>query len=225
MPPENSKTPPKTPGNGQGAPPIDSAGSEPQDTDARAAASVDADAAMPTEVAELAASCVRFNIQKYGIELDFSPETLGILDQYVRDGRAELAVKPSLLPLVEASIGAYFGEVVRRTMGGEWRLGREHADWRLGLRHVYLSFNPIGIAREALLGEDAGEMGSAFVVEEADRERIDERLKAAPDVAEQDYYLPSVRFEALQIVVDTLRALAEERDEGSVVYDASDYDD
>ncbi|MEO9254668.1 MAG: hypothetical protein ABI305_03955, partial [Tepidiformaceae bacterium] len=76
---------------------------------------------MPGNVAELCASCVRFVAAKYGVPLDFTPDTLSIVDQYVRDARAEVMAKPMSLPLVEASVGAYVGEVIRRVHHGLWR--------------------------------------------------------------------------------------------------------
>ena len=47
----------------------------------------------PQAVADLAASCVRFVERRYGVTLDFSPDTLSLLDQYVRDARGERGEK------------------------------------------------------------------------------------------------------------------------------------
>ena len=74
--------------------------------------------APPAAVAELYASFLRFAASKYRVPLDFTEDTLPIVDQYVKDARAEITIRPETLNLVAASIGAYLGEVVRRRFGG-----------------------------------------------------------------------------------------------------------
>src|SRR5262245_46288018 len=106
---------------------------------------------MPMAVVELAAACVRFVSSKSKVPLDFTPETLSLLDQYVRDARTEVASNPAALELLQASIGAYLGEVIRRAHGGLWDATGEHDGWRILMTSVFLSFNPVGMAREALL--------------------------------------------------------------------------
>src|ERR1700732_2956396 len=85
----------------------------------------------PPAVAELAASCARFVHAKYGVPLDGTSDTLSLLDQYVRDARRDLVVKPEALDLLEASIGAYLGEVMRRALGGMWFATGDYDGWRL----------------------------------------------------------------------------------------------
>src|SRR5258706_7254899 len=74
----------------------------------------------PDKIAELAASAVRFVASKYKFELDFTSDTLSFIDQYVRDARSELLVKPEALDLLAATIGTYLGEVMRRAFGAGW---------------------------------------------------------------------------------------------------------
>jgi hypothetical protein len=74
----------------------------------------------PSQVVELSAACARYILTKYKVPLDGTPDTLSLVDQYVRDARAEIAVRPEAAALIAASIGAYFGEVVKRAFGAEW---------------------------------------------------------------------------------------------------------
>src|SRR6476646_9107317 len=103
----------------------------------------------PEHVAELAASCARFVHAKYRVPLDGTSDTLSLLDQYVRDARADIEAKPDTLELLVASIGAYLGEVMRRAFGGTWFAVGDYDGWRLDMRRVFLTFNPLGMAREA----------------------------------------------------------------------------
>ena len=108
----------------------------------------------PDAVLERAASCVRFVLTSLKIELDFTPETLSLVDHWL--GTAREAADETIEPLIVEAAGAYFGEVVRRTLpGARWRVAPKAAEWRIELDHVFLSFNPIGVAIEALASDDA----------------------------------------------------------------------
>jgi hypothetical protein len=55
-------------------------------------------------------------------------------------------------------------------------------------------------------------------------EVIRQRLSAMPEVDEDEYYLPSTRFDVINVVVDTLRARAEDSGTGDVEFGPEDYD-
>jgi hypothetical protein len=165
----------------------------------------DAVADPPAVVAELAAACVRFVATRYGIRLDFMPETLSVLDQWVRDARDELKERPELVELVQSSAGGYLGEVVRRTFGGNWITEGDHAGWRLCMSTVFCAFNPVGLVREALMLGEAEGWHAHFELDPGEKELIEARLAALPEVGEDEYYAPSTRFDVVNIVVDALR--------------------
>jgi hypothetical protein len=165
----------------------------------------DATADPPARIAELAAACVRFVAQRYGVMPDFTPDTLSLVDQWIRDARKELATRPELEAIITTSAGAYLGEVVRRAFGGQWFCDGDEDGWRLYLSTVYLAFNPIGMAREALLLEEADGWHAHFELDPGEREGIEARLAALPEVTDDEYYAPSTRFDVVNIVVDALR--------------------
>ena len=102
----------------------------------------------PDAVLERAASCVRFVLATLKIELDFTPETLSLVDHWL--GTAREAADDTIEPLIVEAAGAYFGEVVRRALpGARWHVAPKAVEWRIELDHVFLSFNPIGVAIEA----------------------------------------------------------------------------
>jgi len=181
------------------------------------------DAPPPPAVAELAAACARFVASKYKVPLDFEPDTLSLVDQYVRDSRAELAVKPEAIDLIQASIGAYLGEVMRRAFGATWFCEGDHDGWRLDFTYVFLTFNPIGMAREALsLAAQDGWHGF-LESDPGEREFLETRLKLIGDVDEEEFYAPSTRFDVVEIAVDTLRAKMESDGNGDVTFGPDDY--
>jgi hypothetical protein len=180
----------------------------------------------PLAVMHLASACIRYVATRYGVELDFTPETLSFVDQWVRDARAELQRRPEAADLVQGTAGAYLGEVIRRTFGGTWILpGDEgdHAGWRLGLATVYCAFNPIGMVREAVTLAPADGWHAHFELDPGEQEEIEQRLAALPPVDDEEYYAPSTRFDVVWIMVDALHAAMQARGLSDVVFSADDY--
>ena len=183
----------------------------------------------PGPVAELIAACNRFIASKYKVALDGTPLTLSLLDQYVRDAREAVRERPESIDLVAPAIGAYLGEVMRQTFGATWSLPAEeinadHDAWRLCFKQVYLAFNPIGLARESLTMSESEGWNAHLTLDPGEADEIRERLSAMPEVDEDEYYLPSTRFDVINVVVDTLRARAEEAGTADVEFAPEDYD-
>jgi hypothetical protein len=174
-------------------------------------------------VAELAAACTRFVAQRYGVMPDFTPETLSLVDQWIRDAHQELRTRPEAEELVQSAAGAYLGEVIRRQFGARWFAEGDHAGWRLYLTTVYCAFNPIGMAREALLRAPAEGWHAHFELDPGERESIEARLAALPEVDEDEYYAPTTRFDVVHLVVETLRESMRARGLGDVRFTQDDY--
>ncbi len=168
---------------------------------------------------------MRFVTARYGIALDYQPETLSLVDQWIRDARSDLGKgeKPEAIDLAQATTGAYFGEVVRRWFGARWVAGGEHATWRLCLSNVYCAFNPIGMMREALLLASAEGWQAHLELHPEDREATAARLRALPHASDDEYYAPTTRFDVLCIVVDSLRGAMRSRGLAGVRFTPDDY--
>jgi hypothetical protein len=178
----------------------------------------------PQEILELSASCVGYVRAAVGVGLDFTPETLPLLDHYLVTARQEVLVKPDLLPLLSRVVGAYFGEVVRGMIGGFWEIPPNVHDWRLCARPVFLWFNPVGIAYDALLrGAEHDGPRSHLRVAPEDRIAVEQRLAAVPPVPEDEFYLLSTRLEAIEVAVELLHARMVESGYGETEFDLSDY--
>jgi hypothetical protein len=177
----------------------------------------------PPQVAELAAACLRFVAARYGAALDFNPDTLSFVDHWVRDARADVLERPEAAEIVQASAGAYLGEVIRRTFGGRWVAEGSHAEWRLELERVYCWFNPIGMVREALRLDAAEGWHAHFELDPAESEAMEQRLAALPAATSDEYYAPSTRFDVVSILFDALRAGMRARGLADVRFTAEDY--
>ena len=177
----------------------------------------------PAAVAELSASCARFVHAKYGVPLDGTSDTLSFLDQYVRDARAELREDDPKLDLLSATIGSYLGEVIRRAFGGNWFATGEYDGWRLDMTRVYLTFNPLGMAREALTLGAAEGWHAHLEMDDAEKDEVERRLEALPAVSDEEFYLPSTRFDVVSLAVEALRAKMIAEGTGDVVFTPDDY--
>jgi hypothetical protein len=178
----------------------------------------------PPAVAELCAACMRFVASKYKVPLDGTPDTLSLVDQYVREGREAIKERPETLDLVAPAVGAYLGEVMRQEFGAEWLAEGSYDLWRLYFTNVYLAFNPLGMAREALTMTPAEGWHAHLELDPGEREEIEQRLQAMPEVPEDEYYLPTTRIDVITAVVETLRARSEQQGTSDVTFTRADYD-
>jgi hypothetical protein len=186
----------------------------------------------PAFVVDLARSCVEFVRRAVGVELDFTQDTLSVLDHYARAARSEAAERPEALHLVASAIAAYFGEVIRRQHAAFWHLpGDEMASAELRFEDVFLSFSPFAFACSAMgwnpTGDGAEDLGpdAGLSIEEEERDEVAEHLARSPPVTEDEYTLLTTRMEVIQIVADQLRARALSRGLGDVRFDEADYED
>lgn len=181
--------------------------------------------AIPPAVDELARSCLRFVHAALGFELDFSHETLPLLDHYLVEAREQIAARPEAAPLVAQSLGAYFGQVLAVELSGFWRApGPDPHAWLLCLQPVFLAVNPIGISYDVLFSGARHDGPSAELrVGRADREFVEQRLQALPPEREEDYYTFATRFDALHIVADALAGQMQIHGLEDISFEMSDY--
>lgn len=180
----------------------------------------------PEQIVELGEATRDYVVRALGVELDYTPETLPLLDHYLREARANVRERPELAELVTRSAGAYFGEVVRRTMPCFWRLPSDDAgDWQLCCEDVYLAFNPVAFAWDALFeSTDHAGPSSELVLDREDGEALERRLAALPPVSEDEYWLLATRFEVLEMAADQARQELKRAGLENVSYGPADYE-
>jgi hypothetical protein len=179
----------------------------------------------PDVIRDLALSCRNYVAANLGVELDFSRETLPLLDHYLATVRGEVAERDELRRLIVHAAGAYFGEVVRHTIGGFWRMPSPNVhDWAVCARPVFLWLNPMAAAYDALAaGQDHDGPRSDLRVAPEYRGAVAERLAALPPASEDEYYLLSTRLEAAEIAADALRAQMSAAGYEDQEFDEQDY--
>jgi hypothetical protein len=87
--------------------------------------------------------------------LDGSVASLAVVDHYLAQAREE--TRAPILALLAAGAGAYFGELVRRHVGGVWLGdGRDPRHLRLVLSPAFVYFAPVDVAFAAVLADEPG---------------------------------------------------------------------
>lgn len=169
--------------------------------------------------------CLEYVLRGLGFGLDFTPETLSVLDHYLADARRALDDNPALAGLVAPAAGAYFGQVLVVHANAFWNVpaANQH-DWSVCFRTAFLSINPIGVGYDALYGGEAHDgPRSDLRVAASDRVYVDRRLASAPPLPENEYFLLTTRFEALEVVLDALHAKMHDEGYEGTEYTEEDY--
>jgi len=160
--------------------------------------------AVPERVREYADQAVAYVRRALGVTLEYDSDTLPLLDHYLRtvpDGQA------ATLQLVVATSGAYFGEVVRRRLGGRWDTTGEEADWRVVLP-TGLNFSPTGFVASAIAQADLEDLDSELDAPPRMRPYVQQALQRMGEVSIEDYYSLCGRLDTLEHVHEVLVAVA-----------------
>ena len=160
--------------------------------------------AVPAKVREYAEQAVEYVRRALGVTLEYDSDTLPLLDHYLRTVAGE---KAETAHLVIATSGAYFGEVVRRRLGGRWELGEEEGQWRVVLP-TGLNFAPAGFVAAAIAMADLDDLDSEFDAPPRMRPYVQRALERMGEVSIEDYYSLCGRLDTLEHVHEVLVAVA-----------------
>ncbi|HEX3773712.1 MAG TPA: hypothetical protein VHV51_04555 [Polyangiaceae bacterium] len=180
----------------------------------------------PEAIADYVSACLEYVRRALNVELDFTPETLPLLDHYGTLARETIRERPELEPLITRAAGAYFGEVVRARLGGFWRVPTINVhDWAICSNVVFLWFNPIGIAYDAVFsGTEHDGPRSQLRVAPEDHEFLAQRLASLPPLPEDEYFSFSTRFETIEVAIEALHARLVEGGYGDSEFSEADYE-
>jgi hypothetical protein len=162
------------------------------------------DDAVPARVREYADQVVSYVRNAIGVTLEYDSNTLPLLDHYLRNVPEG---QPQTIQLVIATAGAYFGEVVRRQLGGRWELATEDIEWRMVLP-TGLNFAPAGFVAAAIARADLDDLDSEFDAPPRMRPYVQQALERMGEVSIEDYYSLCGRLDTLEHVHEVLVAVA-----------------
>ena len=164
------------------------------------------------------------NVQQViGVEPDFTPETLPLVDQYMRQLPADSPAE--VVELVLATVGCYFGEVVRRLLNGRWAItGDAHDRWRVELINCYFHFRPVGMTGEVYSRGTDERYDGVFSTRDEVWEGLSLALAGATPMPEDEYYSLAGRVDVLELAVDWLTGRELATGEPPRTYTAEDYE-
>jgi hypothetical protein len=161
----------------------------------------------PEPVREYAGQAVAYVERAIGVPLEYDSDTLPVLDHYLRSVPAQ---RPATRDLIVTTAGAYFGEVIRRRLGGGWDLAAgDPAGWRLVLPSG-LSFSPAGLVAAAIELDDVTDLDASFDVPPQLRPHLEDVLSRMAEVTVETFYSLCGRFDTLEHIQSVLLAIAAE---------------
>jgi len=170
------------------------------------------DDAVPPRVREYAEQVVTYVRNALGVTLEYDSDTLPVLDHYLRT--VESGAQVATLQLVITTAGAYFGEVVRRRLGGRWELaggpdseGGKEVEWRMVLP-TGLNFQPAGIVAAAIAQADLDDLDSEIDAPPRMKVHVEQALARMGEVSVDDYYSLCGRLDTLEHIHEVLVAVA-----------------
>jgi len=180
------------------------------------------DEEMPGRVGDLAEMARKGAEHVTGVEPDYTPETLPLLDQYLREVPPDATEE--VKQLIVASTGCYYGEVLRRLLKGRWAVPSGAPEsWRVELSSCFLYFHPVGMAGEVYTRGQDPEYDGAFATTDELHETLAEALAAAAPVSEDEYYSLAGRVDILQLAADWLTGQSLAVHKKAVHYSADNY--
>jgi hypothetical protein len=173
---------------------------------------------------------------------ELGPTALAFVDHHLSLARDE--TREPIVSLVAANAGAWFGELIRREIGGTWiGDGNEPRTLRLLLEPAFVHFSPIDMAYEAILSTtvepgdprvpEGASLDSAyhlrkdpspgFEAELSDHDWVHERLAETPPLPEDQFYSLTGRFESLALILELIASRHAERGSEPTRYHLNDY--
>jgi hypothetical protein len=169
---------------------------------------------VPPRVGEYADQAVAYVQRALGIQLEYDSNTLPVLDHYLHTAFADqieagkpVEIASPAIELVLFTAGAYFGEVIRRLLGGRWELGDKEAEWRVVLP-TGLNFSPIGFVAAAIAEADLEDFDSEIAAPPRMMPYVQQALARMGEVTVEEYYSLCGRLDTLEHIHEVLVAVA-----------------
>lgn len=175
--------------------------------------------APPGVVQEYAEQAIAYVQRSLKMTLEYDSETLPVLDHYLRSIPQDRTTTAATTELIVVTAGAYFGEVVRRLLGGRWELSEEPKLWRLVLP-AGISFAPAGLAASAIVQSELGDLDTALDAPPRMKPYLEQALERMGGVSEDAYFSLSGRLDTIEHLHEVLVSVA-----AQLLGDAKDPDD
>ncbi len=160
---------------------------------------------VPASIIEFSTQAVAYVERSVGVPPTFDSETLPLVDHYLKSAKNDQA---ETVALVAATCGAYFGEVVRRALGGSWN---EEGNVPSLVLPGGLTIVPMQIAQAVIIeeGVDSEQTSGSFLsAPAAMRPHLEETLSRMGEISQSEYYSLAGQYDILEHLQDVLLAIA-----------------
>jgi hypothetical protein len=163
------------------------------------------DAVVPQKLLEYAETAVNYVRIAVGVAPSYDSDTLPLVDHYLNSVPPD---EPATIALMVQTVGAYFGEVVRRNLGGRWEGGTGlHEDWRMVLP-TGLSFSPTGFVAAAIAKSELEDFDAEIDAPARMKPHVQQALARMGEVPVDEFYSLCNRLDTLEHVHEVLVAVA-----------------
>ena len=160
---------------------------------------------VPEKLREFADQAVQYVKNAVGIAPSYDSDTLPLVDHYLGSVPAD---EPATIALMIPLIGAYFGETVRRNLGGRWDGGTGlNEEWRIVLP-TGVSFSPNGFVAAAIAKADLEDFDSELDAPARMKPHVQALLGRMGEMPIDQYYSLCNRLDTLEHVHEVLVAVA-----------------
>lgn len=170
----------------------------------------------PPRVREYADQAVAYVQRALGVRLEYDGNTLPVLDHYLTTVPSD---EPAALKLVVLTAAAYFGEVVRHTLGGRWELTDKDLAWRVVLP-TGLNFSPAGFVAAAVARDELEDFDTEISAPPRMLPHVQQALARMGEVSVDEYYSLCGRLDTLEHLHEILVGVA-----AQMLGDVTDPDD
>ena len=158
----------------------------------------------PKGILEFAAQAVVYVERSVGIPPTYDSETLPLVDHYLRSAKGDGA---EAIELVATTVGAYFGEVVRRTLGGTWR---DKGDVPELIMPGGVTITPIQISQAVILDAEGGKpiQGTFLSAPGQMQPHLESALERMDDLPRDQYFSLAGQYDILEHLKAVMLATA-----------------
>jgi hypothetical protein len=173
----------------------------------------------PEEIVHLANRALAHIQHRFNVQPDLTSDTLPLIEAFVEtvareENRGEIPepghlVRHNMVELFAPSVGAVFGVSLAREFAAKWRgVDKGPRGWRLEFDDFFLRVNPAAMAASAIVRQILPEWEGSLRTAPALTAVLEERLRVAPGVPEEEFFSLSTVWETVQIAADYLRERA-----------------
>ncbi|MBN2526823.1 MAG: hypothetical protein JXR76_10545 [Deltaproteobacteria bacterium] len=170
---------------------------------------------LPEEIYRLTERCRTHVFKRFSLDLDFSSDTLSVLDYFVTELVTEEnkgtcppaghVSRMNMVHLFAPTLGAYFGALLANQFGGRFRhTDKDITAWRFEFDSCFIRLNPVAVAASVIAQQEVDGLSAILLSSAKLMPKLQERFDAVPEVLDEDFFSFCTWYESIQIANEFL---------------------